>query len=117
VKRLLRPGGVAVLTTPNVDSTPARIKFLLRGTVRMMDADSEKTHITPMFWDLFTRQYLPRAELQLLEHYAYPARGYQMTRPLLAGPMRLISFCLRGACLEGDNHVIVLGPKCSGATA
>lgn len=117
VKRLLRPGGVAVLTTPNVDSTPARIKFLLRGTIRMMDADSEQTHITPIFWDLFTRQYLPRAELQLLQHYAYPARGYRMTRPVLAGPMRLISLCLGGACVDGDNHVIVLGTKRNGVAA
>jgi hypothetical protein len=99
----------AVLTTPNVDSTPARIKFLLRGTIRMMDAQSEKTHITPIFWDLFSRQYLPRAELQLLEHFLYPARGYQMTRPGLSASMRLLSSCLAGDCLYGDNHVLVLG--------
>jgi 2-polyprenyl-3-methyl-5-hydroxy-6-metoxy-1,4-benzoquinol methylase len=117
VKRLLKPDGVAVLTTPNVDSTPARIKFLFLGTIRMMDAHSEKTHITPIFWDLFTRQYLPRAELQLLEHYTYPARSYQMTRPGLAGTMRLISLCLGGACLHGDNHVIVLGANSNGAIA
>ena len=117
VKRLLKPGGVAILTTPNVDNTPARIKFLFLGTIRMMDAHSEKTHITPIFWDLFTRQYLPRAELQLLEHYTYPARGYQMTRPGLAGTMRLISLCLGGACLHGDNHVIVLSANSNGAIA
>lgn len=117
IGRLLRPGGVAVLTTPNVDSTPARIKFLLRGTIRMMDAQSEKTHITPVFWDLFTRQYLPRAGLQLLEHHLYPARGYQMTRPGLGGVMRLVSLCLRGSCLHGDNHVIVLGGNRNGGTA
>lgn len=111
IRCLLKPGGVAVLTTPNVDSTPARIKFLLRGTIRMMDAQSEKTHITPIFWDLFTRQYLPRAELQLLEHHLYPARGYQMTRPGLAAPMRLLSSCLGGDCLHGDNHVLVLGRR------
>lgn len=107
--RLLRSDGVAVLTTPNVDSTPARIKFLFRGTIRMMDAHSEKTHITPIFWDLLTRQYLPRAELKLLEHQLYPTRGYQMTRAGVAGMMRLISSCLGGACLHGDNHVLVLG--------
>ena len=117
IGRLLRPGGVAVLTTPNVDSTPARIKFLLRGTIRMMDAHSEKTHITPVFWDLFTRQYLPRAELRLLEHHLYPARGYQMTRPGLAGIMRLLSLSLGGACLHGDNHVMVLGANRNGAIA
>ncbi len=71
----------------------------------MMDAKSEKTHITPIFWDLFTRQYLPQAELQLLEHLLYPARGYQMTRPGLAGSMRLLSLCLGGDCLYGDNHI------------
>jgi SAM-dependent methyltransferase len=114
VRRLLKPGGVAVLTTPNVDSTPARVKFLLRGTIRMMDAQSEKTHITPIFWDLFTRQYMPRAGLQLLEHRLYPDRGYQMTRPGLAGPMRLLSLCLRGDCLQGDNHIIILGANRAG---
>jgi SAM-dependent methyltransferase len=117
IGRLLRPGGVAVLTTPNVDSTPARIKFLLRGTIRMMDVQSEKTHISPVFWDLFTRQYLPRAGLQLLEHHLYPARGYQMTRPGLAGVMRLVSLCLGGACLHGDNHVMVLGGNRNGGIA
>jgi len=114
IKRLLKPDGVAVLTTPNVDNTPARIKFLLRGTIRMMDAKSEKTHITPIFWDLFTRQYLPRAKLHLLEHLLYPARGYQMTRPGLAGSMRLLSLCLGGDCLYGDNHILVLGANGNG---
>lgn len=115
IKRLLSPGGVAVLTTPNVDSTPARIKFLLRGTIRMMDLHSEKEHITPIFWDLFTRQYLPRAELRVVEHQVYPERGYQLTRPVLAGSMRLFSVFLRGECLYGDNHVIVLTANQNGA--
>jgi 2-polyprenyl-3-methyl-5-hydroxy-6-metoxy-1,4-benzoquinol methylase len=29
--RLLKPNGVAILTTPNVENVPARLKFLLRG--------------------------------------------------------------------------------------
>lgn len=115
IKRLLKPGGVAVLTTPNVDNTPARIKFLLRGTIRMMDAQSEKEHITPIFWDLFTRQYLPRAELRVAEHQVYPVRGYQLTRPALARSLRLFSVFLRGECLYGDNHVIVLAANQNGA--
>jgi 2-polyprenyl-3-methyl-5-hydroxy-6-metoxy-1,4-benzoquinol methylase len=31
ISRLLTPRGVAVITTPNVDSLPARVKFLLTG--------------------------------------------------------------------------------------
>ncbi len=115
IKRLLKPNGVAVLTTPNVDSTPARIKFLVRGTIRMMDAQSEKTHISPIFWDLFTRQYLPRAELKLVEHRLYPEDNYQMTRPVFAGPMRFVSLFLGGESLYGDNHVIVLAARKNGA--
>ena len=111
VGHMLKPGGVAVLTTPNVDCTPARLKFLLTGTIRMMDANSEPTNITPIFWDLFTRQFLPRAELKLLEHRVYPLRGYDMTRSGLAQVMRIASLFLRGSCLGGDNHVLTLQPS------
>jgi len=111
VGRLLKAQGVAVLTTPNVDSTAARLKFLLRGTVRMMDAESEPTHISPIFWDLLQRQYLPRAGVRLLEHHLFPARGYQLTRAGYAWAMQGISYLLDGECLQGDNHVMVLGRK------
>jgi SAM-dependent methyltransferase len=108
VGRLLKPGGVGVLTTPNVDNAPARIKFLLSGKIRMMDAKSEKTHITPIFWDLLVRQYLSRADLRLLDHHVYPPRGYNLTRRGLAQVMRLLSLFMGGHCLEGDNHVLVV---------
>lgn len=108
VGRLLKPGGMAVLTTPNVDSAPARIKFLLNGTLRMMDAQSEKTHITPIFWDLLVRQYLTRAEVKLVGHEVYPPHGYNLTRKGLAQVAQMLSLVLGGHCLQGDNHVIVL---------
>lgn len=65
VGRLLAPSGVAVLTTPNVDSLAARCKFLLNGKIRVMDGRSEATHISPIFLDLLRRQFLPRAGLRL----------------------------------------------------
>lgn len=108
VRGLLAPSSVAVLTTPNLDSLPARAKFLLTGKIRAMDAFSEPTHISPIFWDLLRRQWLPRAGLRLREHLVFPQDGYQNTRKSLAWVFRTASLVLPGECVLGDNHVFVL---------
>lgn len=108
VRRLLAPGGVAVLTTPNVDSLPARSKFLIRGKIRTMDEQSEPTHISPVFFDLLQRQFLPRAGLRLREHLVFPPNGFQLTRKPIAQALRLASLIFSGDALIGDNHILVL---------
>jgi len=108
VGRLLAPGGVAVLTTPNVDCLPARSKFLLQGKIRTMDERGEPTHISPVFYDLLKRQFLPRAGLQMREHLVFPPNGYQLTRKPIAWALRLASVAFSGAALLGDNHILVL---------
>ncbi len=108
VGRLLAPGGVAVLTTPNVDCFPARSKFLLQGKIRTMDERGEPTHISPVFYDLLKRQFLPRAGLQMREHLVFPPNGYQLTRKPIAWALRLASVAFSGAALLGDNHILVL---------
>jgi hypothetical protein len=74
----------------------------------MMDDGSDPSHISPIFWDLFVRQYLPRAGLTLAERRAYPANGYKVTRPPYAWAARVLGWLLPGECLDGDNHVFVL---------
>jgi SAM-dependent methyltransferase len=108
VGRLLAPDGLAVLTTPNVDNVPARVKFLLTGKLRMMDEQSEVTHISPIFWDLFNRQFLPCAGLELAGHRLFPRLGYRVTRPRYAWALRALASVLAGECREGDNHVLIL---------
>jgi len=108
VGRLISPGGIAVLTTPNVDSLPARVKFLLKGKIRTMDEHSEPTHISPVFFDLLQRQFLRRAGLRLREHFVFPPNGYQLTRKPIAWAMRFATLALSGEALLGDNHVLVL---------
>jgi 2-polyprenyl-3-methyl-5-hydroxy-6-metoxy-1,4-benzoquinol methylase len=110
VRRLLAPGGVALLTTPNVDSLPARSKFVIKGKIRTMDEQSEPTHITPIFFDLLRRQFLPRVNLRLREHLLFPPNGYQFTRRPLAAAFRLASRLFSGGVLLGDNHVFVREP-------
>ena len=108
VGRLLAPGGVGVLTTPNVDSLPARSKFLLRGKIRTMDERGEPTHISPVFFDLLQRQFLPRAGLRLREHLVFPPNGYQLTRKPIAWVFRVASFAFSGEARLGDNHIFVV---------
>jgi 2-polyprenyl-3-methyl-5-hydroxy-6-metoxy-1,4-benzoquinol methylase len=108
VARLLAKNGVAVITTPNVDSLAARLKFLLAGKLRMMDERSDPTHISPIFADLLLRQFLPRAGLRIKEHFLYPPNGHQLTRKPIAWTLRLASKAFRGKAITGDHHVLVL---------
>lgn len=108
IRRILALGGVAVLTTPNVDSLPARSKFFLRGKIRTMDEQSEPTHISPIFFDLLRRQFLPRAGLCLREHHVFPPNGYQLSRKPIALAFRLASLVFSGDSFLGDNHIFVV---------
>ena len=108
IRSLLAPTGVALITTPNVDSLPARAKFFLTGRIRTMDKYGEPTHISPIFWDLLRRQLLPRARLNVREHLVFPPRGYQLSRKSIAWTFRIAGTFLADECAFGDNHVLVL---------
>lgn len=108
ISQLLAPSGVAVLTTPNVDSLPARFKFFLSGKIRTMDEQSEPTHISPVFFDLLCRQYLPLAGLRLRKHLLFPPDGFQLSRKSVAWAMRLAAHAVHGESILGDNHILVL---------
>ena len=107
IGNLLAPGGVAVITTPNVESLPARLKFLLSGKIRTMDEHGEPTHISPIFTDLLDRQYLKRTSLQLQEHYVFPANGFQLSRRMFSIILGTIARLMPGESIKGDNHVWV----------
>lgn len=115
VQRLLSPNGVAVLTTPNVDCLPARIKHLLSGKIRTMDEFGDPTHISPIFYDLLLRQFLPRSGLQLREHLLFPPRGFQLSRKSVAWLMGLATRWLPGGTMTGDIHVLVLKSRSDSA--
>jgi len=111
IGNLLVPGGAAVITTPNVESLPARLKFLLRGKIRTMDEQGEPTHISPIFTDLLDRQYLKRTLLELREHYVFPANGFQLSRRMFSVILGTLAGLLPGESIKGDNHVWVFRAK------
>ena len=68
VNNLLVKGGVALITTPNVESLISRIKFFLRGDLSCfsMREVEETGHITPLFSHIF-KKYLKVIGMNLVE--------------------------------------------------
>ncbi len=114
ISRLLKPNGVAILTTPNVENVPARLKFLLRGEVRAMDKNAPE-HVTPIHLDLFFRQIVPRSGLTLVDHFVHPKNDFPLTgRRYLVPFLRILVPFMKGPALTGDCHFLVL-KRTSGA--
>lgn len=108
IRKLLKPDGVAILTTPNVENVPARLKFLLRGEVRAMDKYGPE-HITPIHLDLFVRKIVPPSGLGLAEHFVHPKNDFPLTARRYFVPFfRLLALVMKGPALTGDCHFFVL---------
>jgi SAM-dependent methyltransferase len=108
IRRLLKPHGIAILTTPNVENVPARLKFLMRGEVRAMDKLAPD-HVTPIHLDLFVRKIVPPSGLVLVEHFVHPNNDFPLTSRRYFVPFfRLLVPFMRGSALTGDCHFFVL---------
>lgn len=108
IAELLTPSGVAIFTTPSLDSALAQMKFLVKGKLRLFD-EWAPGHISPIFWDLLVRQYLPRVGLELREHHVYPTQGFVAGRPIYRRLLRLVDPLLaRSPRLVGGSHVLVM---------
>lgn len=114
IARLLAPSGIAVLTTPNVDSLPARLKHLFTGKIRLMDETGEPSHISPIFYDLFRRQFLPQSSLSLVNHQLFPPGGFDHSRKPVSWAMRFASHFFRDESITGDHHVLTLRRQIEG---
>jgi 2-polyprenyl-3-methyl-5-hydroxy-6-metoxy-1,4-benzoquinol methylase len=107
VCRLLKPGGVAILTTPNVENVPARLKFLHCGEVRAMDKNAPE-HVTPIHLDLFFRKIVPQSGLTLIEHFVHPKNDFPLTgRRYMIPFFRMLVPFLKGRALTGDCHFFI----------
>jgi hypothetical protein len=99
---------VAILTTPNIENVPARLKFLLGGKVRAMDEFAPE-HVTPIHLDLFFRKIIPASGLTLADHFVHPKNQFPLTaRSYMAPFFRILKPLMKGPALTGDCHVFVL---------
>jgi hypothetical protein len=72
------------------------------------DEHGDPTHISPFFFDLLQRQYLPGAGVRFREHLVFPPKGFQLTRKPLAWGLRLASLAFSSRSILGDNRVLVI---------
>jgi len=108
IGRLLKPDGVAIVTTPNVDNAAARMKFVRTGKIRAMEEHAPE-HITPIHLDLFLRRCVPMASLKLVQQFVYPEGEFPLTgRRYFMTLFRIAALFMKGPGLTGDTHVFVL---------
>lgn len=101
IAALLAPQGLAILTTPNVDSIYARFRFLIRGKLKAMDEWGDPTHISPIFMSLLPR-LLERSGLHLAGLESFDGLA---GRPAFRTIMRILGRVDR---LRGDSHILLL---------
>jgi 2-polyprenyl-3-methyl-5-hydroxy-6-metoxy-1,4-benzoquinol methylase len=78
LSRLLRPNGSIMLTTPNVHSVEARVRYLLTGNLKQFDVLGDPTHVTPIFQFPFER-ILRRHGFFVIEAWGFPIDGSNLT--------------------------------------
>ncbi len=98
--------GLAIVTTPNVESITARAKFAIKGKLQAMVEWGDPNHITPVFLSLLPR-YLERSGLTLKYRNRFPQRGDVVGGRTAYRPVA--RFLDRIDPTGGDCHILVLG--------
>jgi SAM-dependent methyltransferase len=106
--RLLKPGGLALFTTPNLHSAQAKILFALTDRLKQFDAKGDPTHITPIVLFPFTR-LLHRYGLAVQDCWSFPLDGRSPTsRPAMRLAARLFSLLLPASAAHGDTLCLLI---------
>ena len=79
VAQHLADDGTFLITTPNIHSALARMRFFLTGNLKQFDAKGDPTHIYPVLLTSLER-VLPRHGLKMVERWPYPAAGSPTSR-------------------------------------
>jgi 2-polyprenyl-3-methyl-5-hydroxy-6-metoxy-1,4-benzoquinol methylase len=97
ISRHLANDGWLLLTTPNVFSVHARLRFLLNCKLKHFDDKGDQTHIYPVLITSLER-ILPRYHLHIAERFSFPPSGSPTSRLLL----RMASFLIE--CLVSNRY-------------
>lgn len=108
IKAALTPDGIALITTPNIESLRARTRALINGKIPSFDEKSDPTHLMPILRDTLVKM-LARRQMRIMEIHQYPVNRshslqYRTSVRLLS---RVLGFVLPNE-LFGDNLVYLI---------
>ena len=98
LSRVLRPDGRMLITTPNVHSVEARLRYFMLGQLKQFDRIGDPTHITPLFIHPF-KVLLRRHGLEISECWGFPLNG---TSPTSRAGLQVAGRLLRALGLDAN---------------
>jgi 2-polyprenyl-3-methyl-5-hydroxy-6-metoxy-1,4-benzoquinol methylase len=104
IKNNLSPSGICLISTPNIHSIHARVRYLLKGRLGHFDNKSDPTHIYPVYFENLNR-VLQKHALMIVQTFTYPVIAN------FSLPIRIISRILRmfiPNIYAGDNIIFVI---------
>ncbi len=108
ISRLLADNGNLLVTTPNVHSLEARLRYFLLGKLKQFDELSDPTHIYPIVLYAFKR-LLKRHSLEIVETWGFPLDGSSPTsRGVLRLATKLLQFAGLTAFPPGDHLCLLI---------
>lgn len=117
IRKLLSDDGFFIVTTPNLHSLEARIRYLACNRLYQFDAYGDPTHIAPLFLDPACKLF-SRYGLKVQTVSGFPSNGSSLqSSPALkaiAGFLRLVGLPEKVA---GDTLILVLRPAGSSISA
>lgn len=105
VKGTLNKDGLAIITTPNIESLRARLRALVSGKIPSFDDKSDPTHLCPILHDSLQKM-LDRRDLSIMQVHQYPAaksESLMFGRPV-SWLAKVLSMFLPDS-LYGDNTI------------
>lgn len=103
---VLAPDGVFLLTTPNIHSLRARLRFALTAKLPSFDEKGDPTHVTPV--NVFGLQRMAERHGLLIEKsWTYPARGSLIFGRAIRSAAAIARIALPDP-LPGDNLAVLL---------
>ncbi|HSC54372.1 MAG TPA: class I SAM-dependent methyltransferase [Phnomibacter sp.] len=106
IQKNLAPGGCCILSTPNIHSRNARLRYALKGELGHFDTKSDPTHIYPVY-TANLQKLLERRNMKITSIHAFPkGSSLNYNRPVrwlaqLLSPMMRTTY-------EGDNIIYLI---------